>query len=206
MSPADDLVHRVVAADVLAEAEQLAALVDEAGRVEPAGRGERRLGGAQSFGKRGDELGREHELAVHGRSLHRHRLEGALPANPARGRGVEVAAQAARSVSSTSASTALAARSAGGAAAIGWNPSESRNPSASSSSWPGVRIVTATGSPPTRISSGSSTATSSGSSTPPGRRSDRDRLRRVRRRRSSQRRSPLAAWLSAASRSPSRKA
>src|SRR6185437_11274654 len=42
--------------------------------------------------------------------------------------------------------------------------------SASSSSWPGVRIVTATGSPPIRISSGSSTATPSRSRTPPGRR------------------------------------
>ena len=40
-------------------------------------------------------------------------------------------------------------------------PSPSRKPSASSSSWPGVRIVTASGSPSTRISSGSSTATSS---------------------------------------------
>src|SRR5947209_8824154 len=40
-------------------------------------------------------------------------------------------------------------------------PSPCRKPSASSSSWPGVRIVTASGSPSTRISSGSSIATSS---------------------------------------------
>src|SRR6187551_1608743 len=46
-------------------------------------------------------------------------------------------------------------------------PSVTQNPSASSSSWPGVRIVTATGSPPIRISRGSSTATTS-PAFPPG--------------------------------------
>ena len=46
-------------------------------------------------------------------------------------------------------------------APAGSSPSDTQNPSASSSSWPGVRIVTATGSPPMRISSGSSTATRS---------------------------------------------
>src|SRR5437763_3566138 len=45
-----------------------------------------------------------------------------------------------------------------------------QKPSASSSSFPGVRIVTATGVPPMRISSGSSTATRSCSRPPPGRR------------------------------------
>src|SRR3954471_10022456 len=40
-------------------------------------------------------------------------------------------------------------------------PSPRRKPRASSSSWPGVRIVTASAAPSTRISSGSSTATSS---------------------------------------------
>src|SRR3954447_10739954 len=49
-------------------------------------------------------------------------------------------------------------------------PSDTQNPSASSSSWPGVRIVTATGAPPMRISSGSSTATASRSVAPAGRR------------------------------------
>src|SRR5205807_6386334 len=43
-----------------------------------------------------------------------------------------------------------------------------QKPSASSSSFPGVRIVTATGSPLTRISSGSSTATRSRSDAPAG--------------------------------------
>src|SRR5205085_11355840 len=50
------------------------------------------------------------------------------------------------------------------------SPSERQKPSASSSSCPGVRIVTATGRPPMRISSGSSTATWSRSLRPPGKR------------------------------------
>ena len=68
----------------------------------------------------------------------------------------------------------FAARSSGNRAATGLSPSDSANPSASSSSWPGVRIVTATGSPPIRISSGSSTATTS-SASPPGSRVKRRR-------------------------------
>src|SRR4051794_29956976 len=57
----------------------------------------------------------------------------------------------------------FAARSAVGPASAGpsMRPSPYRKPSASSSSWPGVRMVTASASPSTRISSGSSTATSS---------------------------------------------
>src|SRR5207253_7913418 len=51
---------------------------------------------------------------------------------------------------------------------MGLSPSERQKPSASSSSWPGVRIVTATGRPPIRISSGSSTATASRSLRPSG--------------------------------------
>src|SRR5258708_625226 len=61
----------------------------------------------------------------------------------------------------------FAAKSAVGSAVI-WpsagssRPSPTRNPTARSSSWPGVRIVTATRSPATRISSGSSRAMASG--------------------------------------------
>ena len=66
-----------------------------------------------------------------------------------------------------STSTVFAARSSGTRAASGERPSVTQNPSASSSSCPGVRMVTATGSPPTRISSGSSTARISSPSTPP---------------------------------------
>ena len=67
----------------------------------------------------------------------------------------------------------LTARSSGTRAARGRSPSERAKPSASSSSWPGVRIVTATGVPPIRSSSGSSTATRSSHSSRPGRRSTR---------------------------------
>src|SRR4051812_37626681 len=57
----------------------------------------------------------------------------------------------------------LAAKSSVGPARRGASisPSPYRKPSASSSSWPGVRIVTASGAPSMRISSGSSSATRS---------------------------------------------
>ena len=47
---ADDLVHRVVAADVLAHEQQLAGGVEQAGRVQAAGAGEAGL--AQPVGQR----------------------------------------------------------------------------------------------------------------------------------------------------------
>src|SRR3954470_5835107 len=53
-------------------------------------------------------------------------------------------------------------------APAGCKPSEMQKPIASSSSCPGVRIVTAIGRPPMRSSSGSSTATRSRSLVPPG--------------------------------------
>ena len=53
-----------------------------------------------------------------------------------------------------------------GRASSGVRPSVRQKPRASSSSCPGVRIVTATGSPPIRISSGSSTARTSSPSSP----------------------------------------
>ena len=61
-------------------------------------------------------------------------------------------------------SIVFCARSPGSVALRGpsMSPSPKRKPTARSSSWPGVRIVTASGSPSTRISSGSSTATASG--------------------------------------------
>src|SRR4051812_7802411 len=55
-------------------------------------------------------------------------------------------------------------------APAGCKPSDLQKPIPSSSSCPGVRIVTAIGRPPMRISSGSSTATRSCSLVPPGRR------------------------------------
>ena len=62
----------------------------------------------------------------------------------------------------------FAARSAAGRAATGCSPSVTQKPSASSSSWPGVRIVTASARPFTLISSGSSAASRSVSTAPPG--------------------------------------
>ena len=53
--PADDLVHRVVAADVLAHAQQLAGSGEETCRVQAAGCVEGRLRLAQPVGQRGDE-------------------------------------------------------------------------------------------------------------------------------------------------------
>jgi hypothetical protein len=81
--PADDLVHRVVAADVLAQAEQLAAGVEEAGRVQPAGAlrtpAGRRAGASGSAASRP----RRRELALDARRLDRDRLERALAADAA---------------------------------------------------------------------------------------------------------------------------
>ena len=52
--PADDLVERVVPADVLAQAEELAVGIEEAGGVQAAGGREGGLRLAQAVGKRGD--------------------------------------------------------------------------------------------------------------------------------------------------------
>jgi NADH:ubiquinone oxidoreductase subunit F (NADH-binding)/NADH:ubiquinone oxidoreductase subunit E len=92
-SPADHLVHRVVPPDVLADAEERALAVEEPGRMQPAGRRERRLRLPQPFGELADELGRQGQVALDGRRLDRDGFEGALAAHPARGRGVEVPAQ-----------------------------------------------------------------------------------------------------------------
>ena len=54
--PAEHLVHRVVAADVLTHAEELSVRREQPRRVEPAGQGEGRLRLAQAAGKRGDDV------------------------------------------------------------------------------------------------------------------------------------------------------
>ena len=76
--PADDLVHRVVAADVLARAQQLARGVEEPGRVQAARHLEGRLRLAQPLGKRGDERERDAQLATR-RAAPRPRPPRALP-------------------------------------------------------------------------------------------------------------------------------
>ena len=102
------------------------------------------------------------QLALDPGRLDRDRLERALAADTARRRRVEAARRAApdRSRARPARPCSPRGRRAGGRRA-GRSPSESAKPIASSSSWPGVRIVTATGVPPIRISSGSSTATTS---------------------------------------------
>ena len=87
--PAEHLVHRVVAADVLAHAEQLSVRREEPGRVQPAGQGEGRLRLAQATGQRRDDVERTLSVALDPRRLDGDRLERALPADAARGRGVE---------------------------------------------------------------------------------------------------------------------
>ena len=58
--------------------------------------GEGRLRLPQPLGQRGDERQRQPQLGLDARRLDRDRLERALAADPARGRGVEAALQARR--------------------------------------------------------------------------------------------------------------
>ena len=62
--PADDLVHRVVASDVLAHARELAVGVEEPGRMQPAGRRERALRLEQPRRQRRDDVERDLERAL----------------------------------------------------------------------------------------------------------------------------------------------
>src|SRR4051794_27228020 len=84
----DDLVHRVVAPDVLARVQELPVAVEEAGRVDAAGELERGL--AQTVGQRGEELARDDGPRPDDRALHGDLLERALAAHAARRRRVEV--------------------------------------------------------------------------------------------------------------------
>src|SRR5204863_5248978 len=87
--PADDLVHRVVAAHVLAEAQKITVGGEEAGRMEPAGHGERGLGSTEPLGKVSEERERSLETALELRGLHCDGVERALAAHPAGGARVE---------------------------------------------------------------------------------------------------------------------
>ena len=89
--PANDLVHRVVPADVLAEAEERPLGVEQAGRVDPACRVERRLRLSQAVGERREHGGVDAEVALDPRRLDRNGFECALPADAARARRVEAA-------------------------------------------------------------------------------------------------------------------
>ena len=124
---ADDLVHCVVAADVLAHEQRLARGAEQAGRVQAAGAREGRL--AQAVGQRGEQR--------RGRSRGPSETGGACtrppPARPCRtrrrGGRVERRAPGSRS-SGPMTSTVLAARSGGGPASCGpsISPSPCRKP------------------------------------------------------------------------------
>ena len=135
-----------------------------------------RLRLAQPLGKRVEELGVEARGVLEGRRRLRARARGvALPHTPQLEPGVEVPAQRLEVDADARAQQARgsrcrrprdrASRSRGaaprGRAATPITASLSRKPSASSRSWPGVRITTASGAPPTWISRGSSWATRS---------------------------------------------
>src|SRR5690606_12094081 len=89
----DDLVHRVVAADVLADAQQVAVGGGDRGGVQAAGALEQLLCGAQPVGQRGQHTGGEaHVVVGHGEAAAgAHRLQAGLAAHPARGGGGEAA-------------------------------------------------------------------------------------------------------------------
>jgi hypothetical protein len=84
---ADDLVHRVVAADVLAHDAQLAVCREQAGRVHAAGQLEPRLG--EPIRQVGQELARHHGPRWQRRQVDRHLLDRPLAADAARGGRVE---------------------------------------------------------------------------------------------------------------------
>jgi hypothetical protein len=85
--PADDLVHRVVAADVLPHGDQLARGVEEARRVHAAAALERGL--REAVGERRQQRAVDHRPVRRRRGLHRHLLQRPLAAHAAGGGGVE---------------------------------------------------------------------------------------------------------------------
>ena len=130
---------------------------------------EGRLRLPQPVGQHGHELCRDDELALDPGRFHGDGLESALAADPTGGRGVEVPAQPVE----IDVAVDLDVDHVGGevrrrVSGHGCDSLGTKESRASSSSWPGVRIVTAMGRPSTRISSGSSTAISSGSVSPWG--------------------------------------
>ena len=87
---ADELVERVVAADILAQLEELAIGGEQPGRVEPPGRLEHRLGRAQTVRQRQDHLARHHRPRRQRVTADRDLVERCLAADPARRRRDEV--------------------------------------------------------------------------------------------------------------------
>ena len=161
--PADHLVHRVVAPDVLARGERLSRRVEEAGRMQAAGAQERGLAQTVGQGRRAANDRRPDRPAADG-AMHRDLLQRALAADAARGGRIEapragVAQQRALHLDHVRGEVVgqpdLARRRSRS------SPRRAGSRARAPRRVPGVRIVTASGSPSTRISSGSSTATSS---------------------------------------------
>ena len=89
--PADELVDRIVAADVFARGEERAGGVEERRAVEPAGLGEDRLHRAQALGERLEHGAPDAQPRDHRRGLDREVGDRALAADAAARRGVEAA-------------------------------------------------------------------------------------------------------------------
>ena len=145
--PADDLVERVVPADVLAQAEQRA-VARRRGPVacRPPVAANAACAARKASGQRGDELAATRRSPLDARRLDGDRLERALAADAAGGRRVEAAREPRRveprrvELDRVRGEVVREPRARRRAALP-----RGAKPSASSSSWPGVRIVTATG-------------------------------------------------------------
>ena len=89
---ADEFVEGVVAADVFAECEEFAVVIEESGGVEAAGAVEDGLGGAEEFGEGVDDVGGDGEGVGEGMGAGgSQRFDGGFAADAAGGAGVEVA-------------------------------------------------------------------------------------------------------------------
>ncbi len=139
--PADDLVECVVPADVLPRAQELTPWCEEPGRVQAASRRKRSLSVEQPLRQRCDDRLGDEQAALDTRRVDPNRLDGALAADSARRRRIEVSADALRVESSRPPRQPCWPRDRSGTRAeTGSSPSVRQNPRASSSSWPGVRI------------------------------------------------------------------
>ncbi len=123
--------------------QQLAGGREQPGRVQAAGALEAGL--AQPLGQVGEQRARDRRAGRQRRRVDRDLLQRALAAHPARGRRVEGPRATGRAAAAPRPRRCWrrSPRSARPRAARRSAPRRSRNPSASSSSWPGVRIVTA---------------------------------------------------------------
>ena len=151
----DELVEGVVPADVLADRDQLAARREERRRVQPAGLVERLLGGPQQVGQgeRSRTVARPDRPAATSQRNATSSID-ALPQIPHEAVATKCRSATAESSNGVDRRTTIV--SSGWLSVTGSplsvpttsgpsiSPSVRRKPTASSASWPGVRIVTAT--------------------------------------------------------------